>query len=292
MSSINKKLNIVITNSFQNDFLESLDELIGSQREDNLSLDYDACQEKWIEYFGSQGRSVDDATIGQFIAGLKSSASSSGIQSPLSYHSILQKYKHRVHLNYNETKRIWGNGELNKFINDLMIKAKEANESSSGDTEYQLIHLRDWHDLTDPTQKGEMDNFGVHCIKGTHGAKFAAPLNELIDKNNEFNIVLNSNNISSFDETNLESILGTLLKNTGTSKRTANIGLFGVVTNVKVQLIAFELMVIHKFKNVSVCGDFCGGFNNEGHIAGINLMRNVFGAKVVDHNEFRRMFGI
>lgn len=292
MSSRSKQLNIIITNSFQNDFIEPLEDLIRAQEGDSLKLDYEACQEKWIEYFGSQGRTVDDATINQFITWLKSNTTSSTIEGPLSYHEILEKFKHRVHLNYNETKRIWGNGSLSQFINDLMNKAKQANENELSDIEYQLIHLRDWHDQTDTTQRGELDNFGIHCLKGTHGSKFASPLNELIEKNKEFNIVLNSNNISSFDETNLESILETLLKNTGNSKRSVNIGIFGVVTNVKIQIITFELKVIQKFKNVYVCGDFCGGFNNEGHIAGINLMKNIFRANVVDQNEFKSIFGI
>ena len=173
-----------------------------------------------------------------------------------------------------------------------MSRAKEANDREESNVEYQLIHLRDWHDQTDTAQRSEFDIFGFHCLKGTHGSKFVSPLNELIQENREFNIVLKSNNISSFDETNLEYILETLLRNTGTSRRSVNIGLFGVVTNVKVQLLAFELMVIHKFQNVNVCEDFCGGFNNEGHVAGLDLMRNVFGAKIVDYGKFRSIFQI
>ncbi len=292
MSSKDKKLNVIITNSFQNDFIEPLDDLLSKPTEDDLRLDYGICREKWIEYFTTLGRSVSELTIKEFLSWLKYNSQNTLYHTQLSYHRILEKFKHRVHLDYDETQRIWKESKLKQFLYDLMDKAKIANNEETNGIEYQFIHLRDWHDQLDPDERSELEHFGFHCLKGTHGSKFASPLDELIKKNIEFNIVLNSNSISSFDETNLESILATLVKNSGGSKRETNIGIFGVVTNVKVQLLAYELMVIHKFNNVYICEDFCGGFNNEGHKAGLDIMRNVFAAKIVDHNEFRRIFQI
>ena len=47
MSIRDKSLNIIITNSFQNDFIEPLDDLLRTPEGDGLRLDYDACQKKW-----------------------------------------------------------------------------------------------------------------------------------------------------------------------------------------------------------------------------------------------------
>ncbi len=286
-----KKLNIILTNSFQNDFIEPVDGL-SMQMGDNLKLDYGTCANKWIEYFKGRNTEVNKATVDNFISWLKTNAQDQNIDVPISYHRILEKYKHRVHLDYNESQRLWGDGRLAQFLRDLMTKASEAQRNENSDVEYQCIHLRDWHDQTDPTQRGELDHFGIHCVKGTYGSKFATPLNELINAHREFNLVLNSNSISSFDETGLQTILDTLIKNSGNSKRSVNIGIFGVITNVKVQLLTFELMVIHKYKNVYVCKDFCAGFNNQGHEEGLSSISNVYGAQVVDHAKFREVFKI
>lgn len=287
-----KNLSIIITSSFQNDFVEPLDDLLKSKADDNLKVDYVKCQQKWFEYFKGQNLDVKSSTIDQFITWLKSNATSQEIDVPVSYHKILEKYRHRVHIDIQETQRLWNGGALHQFLKDLMNKAKITFENENSNDEYQCIHLRDWHDPTDITQKGELDLFGSHCLKGTYGAKFVSPLNELIDENHEFNVVINSNSLSSFDETNLESVLNTIIKNAGSSKKDVKIGVFGVITNVKVFLLTFELTVIRKFKNVYICGDFSAGFNNQGHLTGTSDMANILGANVVDHQKFREIFNI
>ncbi|MHA1491669.1 MAG: hypothetical protein ACTSRI_18690 [Promethearchaeota archaeon] len=287
-----KDLKIIITTSFQNDFIEPLDDLLNSQIGDNLKLDFEKCSQMWLEYFMEQEIDVQASNVNQFIKWLKSNATSQNINIPVSYHRILEKYKHRVHIDYDETKRLWEGEKVNQFIKDSMNKANKAFENENSNEEYQFIHLRDWHDQTDITQKEELDLFGLHCLKGTYGAKFVSPLNELIEKYHEFNIVINSNTLSSFAETNLEFVLNTIIKNAGSSKKDIKIGIFGVITNVKIFLFVFELIVIHKFKHVYVCGDFCAGFNRQGHLVGTNNITNILGASVVSHQKFREIFNI
>ncbi|MBY8985976.1 MAG: isochorismatase family protein [Candidatus Lokiarchaeota archaeon] len=286
----NKKLNIILTCSVQNDFIEPLD--INPTSEDNLKFEYEQVSNKWMEYFINQNRDTSEANIEQFILWLKQNPSYDNISTPMSYHHILEYYKQRVHIDYNESKRLWENDKLSQFIRDLMRKASESNSNENSGVEYQLIHLRDWHDQTDESQKGELDLFGSHCIKGTYGAKFVSPLNELIQEHHDFNVIINSNSLSSFDETDLESVIETIIRNTGSSHKEVKIGVFGVITNVKVFLLTFELMIIHKFKNVYVCGDFCAGFNKQGHQTGINSLKSILAANVVDQYKFREIFGI
>lgn len=117
-------------------------------------------------------------------------------------------------------------------------------------------------------------------------------MNELIQEHHDFNVIINSNSLSSFDETDLESVLETIIKNAGSSHKEVKIGVFGVINNVKVFLLTFELMIIHKFKNVYVCGDFCAGFNKQGHETGISSMASILAANIVDQNKFREIFNI
>ena len=286
----NKKLNVIITCSVQNDFIEPLDNNIIAK--DDLKVGYEQVAKKWMVYFLNQNRDTSEANIDKFIQWLKQNVSNELIETPISYHHILEYYRQRVHVDYDESRRLWEGDKLRQFIRDLMNKASESNSDDNSGLEYQCIHLRDWHDHTDESQKGEMDLFGPHCIKGTYGAKFVSPLDELIQKHYDFNVVINSNSLSSFDETDLESVLETVIKNAGSSHKDVKIGVFGVITNVKVFLLTFELMIIHKFRNVYVCGDFCAGFNKQGHNTGISSMSSILAANVVNQNKFREIFNI
>ena len=286
----NKKLNVIITCSVQNDFIEPLNNNIIAK--DDLKVGYEQVSQKWMEYFLNQNRDASEANIDKFIKWLKQNVSNELIETPLSYHHILEYYRQRVHIDYDESRRLWEGDKLRQFIRDLMNKASESNSDDNSGLEYQCIHLRDWHDHTDESQKGEMDLFGPHCIKGTYGAKFVSPLDELIQEHHDFNVIINSNSLSSYDETDLESVLETVIKNAGSSHKEIKIGVFGVITNVKVFLLAFELMIIHKFRNVYVCGDFCAGFNKQGHNTGISSMASILAANVVDQNKFREIFNI
>ena len=290
MSKTNKSLSIIITNSMQNDFIEPLDSLKTTKKGNTIKLDFLKCQELWINYFKNQTGDINDATVDKFIIWLEKNAKTQNIATPIPYNGILNKYKHRVHVDYDETQRLWEDGKLEQFIRDLMKKFTNSSENTNDTEEIQCIHLRDWHDTTDIEQKGEMDLFGVHCIKGTYGAKFISPLNQLIHEHPEYNIVINCNSLSSFGETDLESVLDTIMKNAGSSKNEVNIVVLGVITNVKIFLLAFELIVIHKFKNVYVCSDFCAGFIKQGHETGISDMANILAANVVDYSKIRKIF--
>ncbi|MFX1260230.1 MAG: cysteine hydrolase family protein [Promethearchaeota archaeon] len=285
-----RELYIIITCSLQNDFLEPLDKTIIEDTKDSLKLNYEDCQDGWITYFADKNMDLSSFTVEPFLKWIKTSSRSERKDVQVSYHKIIEKYKHRVHVDFKETTRFWKDGNFEKIITDLMNKGAEANSKEDNLETYHLIHCRDWHDPTDLTQKRELDHFGPHCMKGTYGAKFITPLEELIKNNKDFNLIVNSNSLSSFTDTNLESVLDTLIKNAGSSKQDVKIGIFGVISNVKVMLLAFELSVIQKYKNLFICGDICAGFNQSGHEEGIYYMKNILDTEILDPNTFREKF--
>ena len=75
MSKTKKTLNIIITSSFQNDFIEPLGNL--KQADDKLKLDYLKSQELWIQYFNNQNIDVNQANVDQFLSWLEKNAKSS-----------------------------------------------------------------------------------------------------------------------------------------------------------------------------------------------------------------------
>ncbi len=317
-----KDVYIIITNSLQNDFLEAdyLDELYAT--EDNSKLNYDICQEIWIECSKEllsekeTETPKDKSFYEKFMEKVKECAEKYALEEhglekyEDSYLKFIEKYNHRVHIDHGQSNKLWKDGDLEQFIIDLMEKSYKANITEETNkvktteefnkvktTEetnevYYLIHLRDWHDPTDTIQKVELKHYGNHCIKGTHGAKFIKPLDNYIkDKNYDFfNTIINANSLSAFAETNFEDVLEQIMATEDSSRAEVKIGIFGTITNIKILLLTFELNVVKKFENVYVCGDLCAGFNQKGHEDGINYMKDNLNIKILDQTKFREEF--
>jgi len=279
MSEIESKdnLRIIITCSLQNDFVEKISST--RKEEGSVNLSFETCQRAWSDYFFTKDISSEKKNFEDFLKWIKKEKVEYEDKNVVnSYLSLIEKYKHRVHINYDESKRLFDDNNLDQFLTDLMKK------------EYYFIHLRDWHDPTDLEQRGELNFFGNHCLKGTYGAHFVDPIKDGIKNKLEHHLIVNSNSLSSFSDTKLESVLNLILKNEKSSKAKVEIGIFGVITNVKVLLLTFELMVIHGYRNIFICQDACAGFNLESHIQGIEYISSIFGGKVLDQQNFRRKF--
>lgn len=293
MSNNNVKkqnLYIIITNSLQNDFIEKqfVEQIKKHTFEDPWKIDYDTLAEQWNKYFKETEKLPEKDEINEFLNQLQLKDIKSR-EILYSYHNFLKYYNHRVHVDIQQTEKLWNDETLPRFILQFMERSAESNNIKNGDV-YHFIHLRDWHDLTDPAEREELCTFGYHCIKGSHGAQFIHPLNKCIEENDTFNHIINSNSLSSFSDTNLESILDTIISNNHSSKEDVKIGVFGVITNIKLKLLTFELKVIHGFKNVYLCEELSAGFNQKGHKDGYEYMRNVLGVTVYTENEFRKEF--
>jgi len=299
-----KDVYIIITNSLQNDFLEAdyLDELYAT--EDNSKLNYDICKEIWIECSKEllsekeTETPKDKSFYEKFIEKVKECAEKYALEEhglekyEDSYLKFIKKYNHRVHIDHGQSNKLWKDGDLEQFITDLLEKSYKVNTTEETNEVYQLIHLRDWHDPTDTIQKDELKHFGNHCIKGTHGAKFIIPLDNYIkDKRYDFfNTIINSASLSSFTDTNFKAVLDQIMATEDSSRTEVKIGIFGVITNLRILLLTFELTVVEKFKNVYVCEDLCAGFNQKGHEDGINWMKDNLNIKILDQTKFREKF--
>lgn len=312
MSEINKgseekNLYIILTNSLQNDFLEKLDKKFDNVLNEDWKLDYEACQKNWIHFFveNRAKKEPEDLTLDNFFEHLEMNAKKPKYKRKAedkeqSYHHLIKQFKHRVHVDYSQTKRFWGKKKdqdkenITQFIDLIMKKGDYAYNHPEKNELYYNIHLRDWHNKIDLDQRFEFGQFGFHCLKGSYGAQFIQPLKSYLEKESyqKFNIVINSNSLSSFTDTDLESVLDAIIKNEESSKKNIKIGIFGVITNVKIKLLAFELKVIQKFKKVYVCKDFCGGFSKAGHKSGVNYMKNILGVNVVSKRDFSKAFNL
>src|SRR6185369_11474820 len=67
--------------------------------------------------------------------------------------------------------------------------------------ELAIIHIRDWHSASDPTQEEHLKQFGHHCIAGTEGANFVFSTENRSDR------IVNASGLNDFVDTDLDAAL-------------------------------------------------------------------------------------
>ncbi|MHA1269549.1 MAG: hypothetical protein ACTSPY_07145 [Candidatus Helarchaeota archaeon] len=197
--------------------------------------------------------------------------------------------KIKVHIDKSQCKHLWwgtkkkgqGKNQIEQFFDDMMKTIENMDEEKYA---YHFIHIRDWHDITDPDQKDELDDetgYGAHCLKGTNGARFIKPIEDFIKKHREYNLIVNSVALNSFIETDLDMHLNSLLEIYRCNKNQVKIGIIGVVVNIKILFLVYDLTVRYEFsrKNVYVCKDLSAGLDDTGYKEGINYISKILKLK-------------
>lgn len=99
---------VIITCSLQNDFIGSNYINAGnSDNNDDFKVNYELCEEKWIEYFKDKNISKDELNLERFITWMRDKVKPTSQETVYSYHKFLEKYNHRVHIDYEQSERLW-----------------------------------------------------------------------------------------------------------------------------------------------------------------------------------------
>ena len=72
-----------------------------------------------------------------------------------------------LHIGFEEARRLMGDSPDEGPMARVMRWAY-----GRPDEDLKLVHIRDWHDASDPAQRDHLAQFGVHCLKDTPGAGF------------------------------------------------------------------------------------------------------------------------
>lgn len=277
--------------SMQNDYIEPIDPTLrklctGAKNK----LSYKDCLQYWLQYNRNQKDSFKGKSLNSFLAWLSKKDSQSDFSA--SYIPIIERYKHRMHIDMEETDRLWKGDKLRNFLKEVSAFGAAENKKPHSQFEYQCIHLRDWNDnlSANNMEAHKLNQFGLYCLKSTHGSYFVPEVYNNIRDYPENNLVINSNSLSSFKNTNLEEIFNLIIKNAGSSKKEVKIGIMGAVTNIKIYFLIYELINLYDLKNIYVCSDYTAGFDKEGHQKGLDDIREILGAAILESEEFDREF--
>jgi nicotinamidase-related amidase len=140
--------------------------------------------------------------------------------------------------------------------------------------DHAAIHIRDWHDQEDPATRGHLDHFGAHCVRGTPGAEFVAPLSKIAARGR----IVDSAVLSDFVGTALEATIREVVA--GCSD--VRVGIVGVWTDFKVRYLAYELMTRLGLSEIAVASALTASASRAHHRAALEHLASSLGVTVLD----------
>lgn len=172
-----------------------------------------------------------------------------------------------LHIGHNESKRLLGEYSEEGMLMQFMHWAYQQNSK-----DLKILNIRDWHDQNDLKQKIHLQQFGLHCIQNTDGAKFVF---ERIRSENNRDVVINSIGLNDFIETNLQKELEPF------SKEKTKVGIIGVWTEAKVMFLAYELSTKFPEFEIAICSALTASSSTHMHFVAIEHMKKILGVNII-----------
>lgn len=179
-----------------------------------------------------------------------------------------------LHIGHNESKRLLGEYPEEGMLLRFIQWAYQQTES-----DLTIINIRDWHNQNNPKQKGHLQQFGLHCLQNTEGAKLVF---EKI-RNNNRDVLINSTGLNDFIETSLQHELDRF------ATKTVKIGIIGVWTEAKVMFLAYELTTKYPEFEIAICSALTASSSTHMHFVALEHMKKILGVNIIQSvGEFAR----
>ncbi|XDD49847.1 dual specificity protein phosphatase family protein [Leptospira sp. WS92.C1] len=184
--------------------------------------------------------------------------------------ALLEKYDsppNALHVGYQEAKRLLG--EMIEYgpVYSLIEWAYSTNTD-----DLWIIHIRDWHDPVQDSQKEHLQQFGPHCIKDTKGAEFV--FESWIQGKQDRHQIINASGLNDFVDTSLEKILNQF------KEHPLKIGIAGVWTEAKVQFLAYDIRTRYPKWEIAVCPALTASSSLGMHFIALDQMKEILGVQV------------
>ncbi len=134
-----------------------------------------------------------------------------------------------------------------------------------------ILHLRDWHEVSDPKQAPHLQRFGEHCLAGSHGARFVFDGWGELSRHAQ---VVDSLTLNDFQDTALAQALEPY------AGRAIKVGLVGVWTEAKITFLAYELRTRYPSFHLAVCSALTASSSRANHFIALDQLERLLGVQV------------
>lgn len=170
-----------------------------------------------------------------------------------------------LHIGYEESKRLIGENPDEGMLVRLMDWAYNHSDN------LEIINIRDWHDLDDPTQIEHLKQFGEHCIQNSKGAEFV--FEQFRSPNKE--TIIDASGLNDFYETDLKEQLD---KYKG---QEVKVGIIGVWTEAKVSFLSYELATRYPSFEIAICSALTASSSTHMHFIALEQLKSLFNVNLI-----------
>ncbi len=190
---------------------------------------------------------------------------------PVASHDALPN---ALHVGRSEAVRLMGHEPQAGPVAQIMFWAR-----NQPDDQIEVVHIRDWHDNTDPRQLEHLDMFGHHCIADSEGAALVLELDdEVAERDNEH--LVNCIGLNDFEDTTLATVLNRIRKNSEDGQ--IRVGVIGVWTEAKVSFLLYDLKTRGHVDEIATCSALTASASRAQHFNALDQLTKVLGVEVFD----------
>lgn len=182
----------------------------------------------------------------------------------------------KLHVGYTEANRLMGENPEQGPVARMMSWAYQQPADKMA-----IIHIRDWHETNEDSQKSHIALFGSHCMAGSPGANFV--FNEPVEGRA---IIMNSLTLNDFHGASLSKTLAPF------AGKKINVGIMGVWTEAKVTFLAYELATRYPEFRLAVCSALCASSSTMRHYMALDQLERLLGVTIHHSiNQFIQFLG-
>jgi len=179
-----------------------------------------------------------------------------------------------LHVGYSEAARLLGPdppaGPMAQLVGWARSLAPDA---------IDLIHIRDWHNPSDPAQREHLERFGAHCIEGTSGARLVLGMDErAIAAANER--IVDSLTLNDLEGTDLARQLERIRHAHG--DQPLRVGVIGVWTEAKVSFLLYDLKTRLGIDELATCSALTASASRAQHFNALAQLEKILGVRCFD----------
>jgi protein-tyrosine phosphatase/nicotinamidase-related amidase len=174
----------------------------------------------------------------------------------------------RLHVGHAEARRLLGARPSEGPVERTMQWAY-----AQPDARVRVVHIRDWHDPSQPDQQAHLAQFGAHCIHDSEGARFV--FTEPGGHGKDIAII-DSITLNDFRDTGLGEVLAAHVR------PGCRVGLAGVWTEAKILFLAYEIRTRFPAVELGVCSALTASSSRQHHFDALSQLDRILGVRVID----------
>jgi protein-tyrosine phosphatase/nicotinamidase-related amidase len=144
---------------------------------------------------------------------------------------------------------------------------------------FDVLHIRDAHDPTDPAQADHLRTFGRHCVRGEPGAALVLGLDEEVGARDNERFV-DATGLNDFEGTTLAQELARIRERAG--GKALRVAVVGVWTDAKVSFLLYDLKTRMAVNSLATCSALTASSARVQHFNALDQLRRILGVEVFD----------